>query len=150
MSENRFNPYFAVFLVFRKEDKILLSQRFNTGHEDGNYSMVSGHVDEGESFLDAAIREGSEEAGIEIEKQDLSLAYILHVTKPDKVYIDTFLFVNKYKGELKNMEANKCSDLSWFDIKNLPQNTIEYVKFVIKEIEEGKNFGEFGWEKNNS
>ena len=35
----------AVYLVLIEDGKILLSRRFNTGFEDGNYSLPSGHLD---------------------------------------------------------------------------------------------------------
>jgi len=47
----------ASYLVLFKENKVLLLKRFNTGYEDDKYSMIAGHVDEGESFSEAIIRE---------------------------------------------------------------------------------------------
>ena len=145
MSSDRFNPYFAVYLVFRNKDQILLLQRFKTGFEDGNYSMVSGHVDAGEDFITAAIREGSEEAGVQIAESDLNLAYIQHYSRPDRAYVNAFFNVEKYAGEILNAEPNKCSDLSWFEINNLPENTIPYIKVAISDMLLGKNTGVWGW-----
>ena len=54
----------AVHLFFLRDKQILLLHRFNTGYEDGNYSVVAGHVDAGESVMQAAIREAREEVGI--------------------------------------------------------------------------------------
>ena len=146
MSDERFNPYLAVFLIFRKDDKILLLKRANTGHQDGNYSMVSGHVDAGESFIDAAIREALEESGVNIKSGDLTLAYTLHSNKINKVYINLFMNVNNWNGEITNKEPEKCDDLDWFEINHLPQNTVDYVRFVIQETQNGKNFGTWGFE----
>jgi 8-oxo-dGTP diphosphatase len=54
----------AVHLFFLRDKQILLLRRFKTGYEDGNYSVVAGHVDTGESVTQAAIREANEEVGV--------------------------------------------------------------------------------------
>jgi ADP-ribose pyrophosphatase YjhB (NUDIX family) len=150
MSNDRFNPYLAVFLIFRENDKILLLKRANTGHQDGNYSMVSGHVDAGESFIDAAIREALEESGVNIKSSDLALAYTLHSDKINRIYIDLFFNVNNWSGEITNKEPQKCDDLTWFEIDGLPENTVDYVRFVIDEIQKGRNFGSWGFESSKN
>jgi len=148
MTSERFNPRFAVFLIFRQGNEILLLRRFNTGHNDGSYSLVSGHVDEGETFIQAAVREADEEAGVKISPTDLSLAYVLHNRHLDDtdVYVNIFLNVTKWEGEIFNAEPEKCDDLSWFDMEHLPENTINYIRFTLDAIEEGRNFGQFGFE----
>ncbi|MFH1669466.1 MAG: NUDIX domain-containing protein [Candidatus Woesearchaeota archaeon] len=67
MAKKRHQNVPASYLTLFKDDKVLLLRRFNTGYEDGNYSMVAGHVDPGETFTQCIIREAKEEAGIELE-----------------------------------------------------------------------------------
>jgi 8-oxo-dGTP diphosphatase len=54
-----------VFLV--RSGSVLLVRRSDTGFEDGNYGPVGGHLEEGESIRQTAIRECREEIGVEIE-----------------------------------------------------------------------------------
>jgi hypothetical protein len=43
------------------------------------------------------------------------------------------------------MESDKCDDLSWFAIDDLPKNTISYIRQVIECIKNKINYSEFGF-----
>ena len=58
----RFKLVVAVHLILIENGKILLLRRYNTGYEDGNYSLVAGHIDGNESVIQAMQREALEEA----------------------------------------------------------------------------------------
>ena len=77
VEKERFTSRLAVYLVLIRDGKILLSLRQNTGFSDGLYSLVSGHVDAGESVRHAIIREAQEEAAITINPQDLKLVHTM-------------------------------------------------------------------------
>ncbi len=61
----------AVYLILKREGKILIARRCNTGYQDGNYQLPAGHVDAGELPTEAMIREGNEEIGIVLKKDDV-------------------------------------------------------------------------------
>ncbi len=61
----------AAYLVLQKDDQVLLLQRQNTGYEDGNYSVIAGHVEPGETFTQAIIREAREEANVVITQNNI-------------------------------------------------------------------------------
>ena len=44
-------------VIFERDGKILLLRRFETGYSDGFYALPAGHIDKGETPLDAALRE---------------------------------------------------------------------------------------------
>ena len=68
----------AVHLLLVKNDRVLLLRRYNTGYEDGNYSVVAGHIEGGEDLKTAMIREAREEAGIEILRSNLEVVGVIH------------------------------------------------------------------------
>lgn len=138
----------AVYLVLITDNKILLLRRFNTGFEDGKYSMIAGHVEDSESCIQSMVREAKEEADIQIRPEDLKLVHIMHRHKSmneSTERIDMFFQATNWQGEIKIMESNKCDDLSWFDLDNLPENTLFYVRRAIKNIERGIYYSEFGF-----
>src|SRR5512145_2508549 len=115
----------AVHLLFIKDEKVLLLRRFNTGYEDGNYSVVAGHVDAGETVTQTAIREAQEEAGVQIAPENIRVVHVIHRKSNDE-RIDFFVHVKAWDGEIRNMEPDKCDDLSWFPLSCLPVNIISY------------------------
>ena len=128
---------------------MLLLRRVNTGYEDGKYGLVAGHVDEGESVIQAMIREAKEEAGIDVKPEDLQLVHVMHRNKPGEgeARLDFFFKCRSWEGEIKNMEPHKCDDLSWFPLDKLPENTIEYIKVALGLINKGQIYSNFGWEE---
>lgn len=144
-TNERANFRAAVFVFLEKDNKVLLQKRFNTGWEDGKYTLVSGHIEDGERVKEAAVREAKEESGIVVEEDDFRVVHVMY-NKLDTQYINFFLKTNKWKGEPINMEPDRCDDLQWFDKDNLPENTIRFVKEYIEKIHgSGEIFSEFGF-----
>jgi 8-oxo-dGTP diphosphatase len=134
----------AVHLFFLSNNKILLLRRFNTGYEDGNYSVVAGHVDAGETVTQAAVREAQEEAGVVLQPRDLQVVHVMNRKSNDE-RVDFFIVVKAWDGEIQNCEPNKCDDLAWFSLTTLPANLIPYVRFAIENYQKGLFYSEFGW-----
>ena len=127
----------AAYLMLIKDNKILLSRRFNTWYGDWNYTPVAWHLEPQESFTQCIIREAKEEAWISIKPEDLKVSHILHLKTNElenNERIHTFFVANNWKWEIKNMEPNKCDDLSRFDLDNLPNNIVIETKQVIHKI----------------
>jgi len=144
----------ASYLVLIKDGKILLQRRFNTGYEDGKYSLVAGHVDKGETFTQTIIREVKEEAGIILSPGDLKVAHVMHrYSGPEwenqNERIDVFFTTEKWEGNIEIKESNKCDDLSWFDLNSLPDNIIPYVRQAIDCINNKEFYSEYGWDSAN-
>jgi 8-oxo-dGTP diphosphatase len=146
-SENvaeRFKLVSAVHIFLIRDGKVLLLRRFNTGYEDGNYSVVAGHLNGDEEVKTAAIREAHEEVGIRIAPADLRVVGVMHRKSNDE-RVDFFLTVASWSGDVTNMEPDKCDRLAWFDVQDLPENVIPYVRRAFDNYRRGKWFDSFGW-----
>jgi ADP-ribose pyrophosphatase YjhB (NUDIX family) len=77
-------------------------------------------------------RECKEELNIDVETEDLTFIHLSHRFS-NRIYYDIYFVVNKYNGEPVIMEPDKCSELSWFDMDNLPHDIIECRKIVIQQ-----------------
>ncbi len=136
----------ASYIVLLDGTKTLLIRRFNTGYEDGNYGLVSGHVDEGENFSKALIREAYEEAGITLEPSDIEVAHVMHRYSKTRVGVEVFFVATNWKGKPKNNEPHKCDDISWFEMDDLPENMVPFVRQAIEHIKNKIYYSEYGWE----
>lgn len=134
----------AVHLFLLRNDRVLLLRRFNTGWEDGSYSVPAGHVESGETVTEAAIREAREEIGVRLKPQDLQVVHVMN-RKSDDERIDFFLLVKSWTGEIVNKEPDRCDDLQWCPLASLPANIIPYVRQGLKNYHDGIVYSEFGW-----
>jgi len=134
----------SAYLVLRRGDEVLLLLRQNTGYMDGHYGLISGHVEQGESATDGMIREAYEEAGIQIHPEHLKVTHIMH-RQSERLNIDVFFECEKWEGEVRNCEPEKCAALKYFPQDSFPDNLIDYVQDALKSIENGSFYSEKGW-----
>jgi 8-oxo-dGTP diphosphatase len=136
----------TVHLLFFREGQILLSRRFNTGYADGQYSVPAGHLDGGETVMDAAAREAEEEVGIKLEADDMTFSTVMHRMEGNKEdeRVDFFVHVHQGQGEPFNAEPDKCDDLCWVDVHQLPVNVVPYVRQALGNHLAKVPFDEFG------
>jgi len=134
----------AVYLLLKKDGKVLLARRYNTGYQDGNYQVPAGHVDAGELPTEAMIREAKEEIGIDLKKEDLRFVHTSFRTKADETgdRVDYFFEASHWVGEVVNKEPNKCDDLRWVAPNELPENTVPLMYTVLECVAAGEPFSE--------
>ena len=135
----------TIHLFFFRDRKILLLRRFQTGYMDGHYSIPAGHLDGDETVRMAGVREAHEEIGVRIDPQDITFAGVFHRHSDDE-RVDFFFLVKKWDGEPVNAEPEKCDDLRWEMVDNLPGNTVPYVRQAINNYQSDVLFQEFGWD----
>ena len=142
--EKRANFHITVELLLIKDNKVLMIKRKNTGYMDGMYALVGGHVEINESFKDAMIREAKEEIGISLNKEDMDYVCAIH-TGSNSEYINLFIKADNYEGKIINTEPDKCEEIVWIDIDNLPENVIENDRRAIYNLNSDIYFDEYNF-----
>jgi 8-oxo-dGTP pyrophosphatase MutT (NUDIX family) len=133
-------------LLQRKDGKILLLERADTGYADGQLCPPSGHLEADETVVDGAIREAEEEVGVLIEPDDLRFTHVIHYRTPEhQPRIGFFFTTTHWHNEPTNQEPHKCAGLTWEDPTNPPPNTVPYTALALAEIANGAQFSVGGW-----
>ena len=81
-------------------------------------TAAAGHVEAGESVLEAAVREAREELGVEVDPAALTPLCAMHRTDPGnpapiEQRVDFFFTARDWSGEPSIQEPGKCVDLRW-------------------------------------
>ena len=145
----RFSLIPEVYLVLIDGGRLLMSRRFNTGYEDGRYSLVAGHVDGDEPLGVAMAREAMEEAGLTIDPADLTLVHTMHrrgnKARGDEERVGFFFRAERWVGRPENREPHKCDDLAWFPMDEWPNTTIPYIRTALEHVLAGRPYSDLGW-----
>jgi ADP-ribose pyrophosphatase YjhB (NUDIX family) len=149
--KERFKLIPEVCLILIRERKVLLGRRTNTGWQDGNYGLPAGHGEEGETMREGVCREAFEELGIVTKPEDLVFVHAQHRYCDDPgnphARIGFYFTTSHFDGEPHIAEPEKCDDLSWSLLTELPLNTVEHVRAAIESYIRGELYSEFGWVK---
>ena len=128
----------AIVLEHRSR-RILLGKR-RGGFGDGQWALPGGHLEFGESFEEAAIRELREETNIRAEKpivwKSLNTAY------RETHYVQISVQMLNYRGELKNLEPHKCYEFGWFSMDQmLPTPIFEPSRPFLELLQKSHRLG---------
>ncbi|WP_344214406.1 NUDIX hydrolase [Kribbella sancticallisti] len=138
---DRFQVIPAAYVALRRGDEVLLLLRANTGYMDGYWAVPAGHVEHGESVLDAARREVREEVGVEIAADDLVPLTAMHRTGGNGLAIDErvdfFFTAARWTGEPRLMEPGKAAGLDWFSLDKLPDPVVPHEARVLAGLRDG-------------
>ena len=144
---DRFTFLATVNIFLIKENKILLIRRANTGFFDGSYEAPAGHIDGGEPVRKAAAREALEEVGVSVNPEDLKVVHVMHRYGQKAERIEFFLVAEKWEGEPENKEPEKCDDMAWFSLDELPENMVPKSRYALEQYLKGDIFSEYDWEE---
>lgn len=119
--------------------EVLLQLRQNTGYMDGHWAAAAaGHVEKGETAYDAARREALEE--IDVAGLDLTFVTAMQRTRSAEGIderIDFFFTARTWTGEPRIVEPEKCAELRWCPIDELPDPVVPHELAVLQAVRNG-------------
>ena len=98
----------AVLCLIKDGDRVLLQNRVKKDWQ--GYTLPGGHVERGESFVDAVVREMKEETGLTIEQP--KMVGIKHFPIDDGRYIVLLFEATQFTGEVVSSEEG---EMTWID-----------------------------------
>jgi 8-oxo-dGTP diphosphatase len=121
----------AVHIAVVEDGNVLLIQRENTGWMDGYYDLPAGHVEPNESFTVAASRELNEETGLVVTEEDMQLFHVCqNYVTPGRPFLYHMFKALRWSGTPAIKEPDKCGDLGFFSMNDLPE-TVHYVEKAL-------------------
>ena len=132
----------AIYLIIKnKNDEVLLQRRQGTKLWPNYLALPAGHIDKNENAYEAAVREAKEELGIEISIDDIIDTFVVNrKNKSLPSYYDVYFEISKYIGNIRINEPDKCSELVWCNLNNLPEDMIDFEKEAIEKNSKGIKF----------
>jgi ADP-ribose pyrophosphatase YjhB (NUDIX family) len=112
--------------------KLLLGRRASTSWMDGYLCPPGGHIEEGETPVLAMLREINEELGTAVHAEDLEFACVAARNTPAGETVAFEFIIRDKDYTFINAELEKCSELVWVELTDLPDDIIDEFKQIIE------------------
>lgn len=121
------------------DGRMLFARRANTGYADGLWSVPAGHVEPGETFEQACVREAEEEIGLALRPQSLSFTCLQQKLDHDgEERVDVFFSAAlPVCGTVSIREPDRCDGLCWTPPDEPPAPTVPYIAAALAHVRRG-------------
>lgn len=100
---------------------------------DGRLCPPGGHVEKGETPTQAIIREIQEELGVSVKQEDLEFACVAARNTSPTEYVAYEFVIRDKDYPFHNAEPEKCSELVWVDMNDLPSEIIDDFQQILTD-----------------
>ena len=117
--------------IIKKDNKILMLQEAQEKCY-GKWNFPAGHLEDGETIFEGAIREIYEETGCKVKLT--KVLPILSTKKNSRIMI---VFIADLLEENIKFDTSEILDVKWFvieDIKNMPEKDLRNKKMLLEMI----------------
>ena len=132
-------PVDAYMLLERDGHILMLRRAAGATYAAGLLCPPSGHVEAGETVIDAAIRETTEETGVRLQPDQVRCATVVHHRGPSgQARIGWFFAAEPgWTGEPGNQEPAKHAGLVWIDPAAPPGDLVAYTWAGLRAWQSG-------------
>ena len=132
-------PRVGVGALILQAGQLLLAERRGS-HGAGTFGSVGGHVEFGESPVEALKREAMEELGITLGK--VKFLTCINFTVEGKHYLDLGFTAEIVVGTpaVQPAEVDKFAQIGWFPLDNLPQPLFAPIHAYLIALTDGRRY----------
>ena len=123
-------------IVLNDQKEILLVH-----HLKGHWGFPKGHMEEGETEIETALREVKEETNIDVEINE-KYRYTQNYCPQEDIQKEVVLFLAQSKNNAKKAQQEEVSEVKWFSfeeaLETITYDNTKEVLIKLKEDLEGK------------
>ncbi|MEU1817822.1 NUDIX domain-containing protein [Streptomyces roseifaciens] len=137
----------VMVLLHRDDGRVLLLRRAGDVYAAGLLAPPGGHLEDGETLADGALREVAEEVGVAVDPADLEFCHLIHHRNPEgQARVGVVFTAQRWSGEPRNLEPEKCSTLVWADPAHPPADCVPCTAAVLGRFVSGALLSTHGWD----
>lgn len=126
-------------IILNEKGEVLLMKRGKKcKNEIGAWALIGGALDFGETLRDGIVREVKEETGLTVEVTKQFPAHDHILPDENQHWVGNVFVTRLISGTPKITEPEKCEEIGWFSLTNLPtpiaKMSIQPIQYFIDNM----------------